>query len=332
MDYTILFFLVYVCLSVVRGSLFYIDASDQTCEKVTKMGNAQCCCDGCGNTTWGLACDGDLTGDAPGGACSAGEILGPEPDSEGYFGDSKPINTGPICYAPGDCYLQNWQYIFQCCPCPAGYVVSSGSPTPNCDPGAFYVGCISANEVLSRNYASRYTCITETTSTTLSPTSTCSIKCPTCTPSSESCDFYQCLESEYHCGPTGYPISYGYKYCEAYASSSSKFSSKGQAWISKTRLCLQQALIKDDTCKSSCTAVYNDAFESHTLCYIKSGVCGLTFHDYKAIFETVGDGLRTIQAMVQSVETATGCAGLKVFIAVLKVLRLKVPPALQGIG
>jgi hypothetical protein len=314
----IIFLLVYLCVGTARGSLYYLTASSLSCNKVTKLGNAQCCCDGCGVTTWGQACNGDLTGDAPGGACSPGQILGPEPDDAGYFGDSTPINTGPICYAPGDCYLQNWQNVFQCCPCPAGYIVYSGSSTPNCDPGAPCVGCTGASEVLSGNYASGYSCTTKMTSIISTPTSTSPADCPTCSPSSESCEFYQCLESEYHCGPTGYPIGYGYKYCEAYADASSQFSSKGQAWISKTRLCLQQALVKDATCKSSCKVVSGDAFASHKSCYVKSGVCGLTCKDYELIFETVGDELFSPQAVLQEIETGASCADMKFFLELIE--------------
>jgi hypothetical protein len=85
-------------------------------------------------------------------------------------------------------------------------------------------------------------------------------------------------------------------------------------------------------CKSFCTAISNDAFASHTLCYIKSGVCGLTLSDYKLIFETVGDELLATQAIVQSIETGAACVDLKVLLAVFKALGQKVPPWLQGLG
>jgi hypothetical protein len=38
----------------------------------------------------------------------------------------------------------------------------------------------------------------------------------------QTCDFYtQCLEKKYHCGPKGYPMGYGYVYCNKFTELSS---------------------------------------------------------------------------------------------------------------
>jgi len=337
-----------LCLPYAHGSLQCLDSSSLQCHTVTKMGIGQCCCDGCGNITWGTACAGDLVGDTPGGACEANEILGPEPDNEGYFGDSTTVITGGICYAPGNCSLTSWEYKFQCCTCPAGYeVYAAGSATPNCDGGAECCGCTGTNEILVGSDAAGFSCSTTTTLGTVvtpTPTSTKSISttsnpcgsetafptaCPT---SSTSCAFYICLENKYHCGASGYPLAFGYKYCEAYANSASSFSSAGQAWIQKTRLCLQKALAQDDKCMSSCSQVSSDAFGSHTMCYLQSGVCDLTLHDYYEIFVTVGAGLLLIDSFVQAVETGLACVDLKVLKFAAALAGVTLPPALQGVA
>jgi hypothetical protein len=133
-------------------------------------------------------------------------------------------------------------------------------------------------------------------------------------PSTEKCDFYTCLEAEYHCNGTeySYPITYGLKYCQAYTDNLSKFSTKGKTWISAVRLCLQEALLKDADCNADCKKVQDDAFASHEHCYVDNGVCDLPLDDWIAIFETVGIEtlVSTFQAFESSIDTASECYGL----------------------
>ncbi|OZJ06316.1 hypothetical protein BZG36_00725 [Bifiguratus adelaidae] len=136
--------------------------------------------------------------------------------------------------------------------------------------------------------------------------------CSTCTPSLTSCDFYSCLEDQYHCGPNGYPIGYGLKYCEKYTANADKFSTQGQQWIDNVRLCLQQDLLKDANCNSNCTAVNDDAFASHAGCYIQSGLCSLPPTDWIAIEETIGflTIFETWNAFKEALDAAGACAEL----------------------
>ena len=64
--------------------------------------------------------------------------------------------------------------------------------------------------------------------------------------SNQSCDFYtDCLEAKFQCGPDGYPIGYGYKYCDKFLEEYDEFSADGQKWIDGTLTCLKQALEPD---------------------------------------------------------------------------------------
>jgi hypothetical protein len=136
--------------------------------------------------------------------------------------------------------------------------------------------------------------------------------CSTCTPSPTTCDFYTCLESNYSCGPSGYPIGYGYKFCSKFGESYYSFSPKGQVWVNNVRQCLQESLIDDMSCNSSCSKIQSDAFGSHAGCYVRTGVCELPPSDWFEILHTVG--LKTLlgssPAILQALQTAEGCADL----------------------
>jgi len=45
------------------------------------------------------------------------------------------------------------------------------------------------------------------------------------------CSFYEdCLEARYHCGPDGYPLGYGKKYCNKFIATIDKFSPEAQVY------------------------------------------------------------------------------------------------------
>ena len=128
-------------------------------------------------------------------------------------------------------------------------------------------------------------------STALSPTSTCApgAQHELCNVSAIQCDFYTCLESQYHCQgtPWSYPIDYGYKYCMKYGKTLNDFSTAGQQWIYDTRLCLQNAIVSEADCESNCKEIQEKAFASHHACYVDDGICTL-FDDWNNIITTVG--------------------------------------------
>lgn len=92
-----------------------------------------------------------------------------------------------------------------------------------------------------------------------------------------SCEFYiLCLENTYHCGADGYPVGYGYKYCNKFTEHMSEFSESGQKWIEGTLVCLKKALLPlIDQNTTTCQLIHNAAFDSHPKCYVSNGFCEL---------------------------------------------------------
>jgi len=102
------------------------------------------------------------------------------------------------------------------------------------------------------------------------------------------CDWYkECLEERMQCGPEGYPIRYGNKYCNRFVDNLNEFSPKGQEWVKGTLSCLKISL-KDYLNKDRywCSNLERDAFKSHPECYAKNGFCSLLvdFSDYSSFF------------------------------------------------
>jgi hypothetical protein len=135
-------------------------------------------------------------------------------------------------------------------------------------------------------------------------------------PQPNDCNFYaQCIESRYHCGPTGYPIGYGQYYCNKFVMDASLLSSKGQTWMTNVMLCLQQDLVPYALGAaqgfSDCQALQDFAFSTHPTCYVDSGLCALPVTDWEAIVEKIV-GVTTLfdswDAFKATVEAAGGCA------------------------
>ncbi|KAJ7503076.1 hypothetical protein B0H11DRAFT_1987705 [Mycena galericulata] len=111
-------------------------------------------------------------------------------------------------------------------------------------------------------------------------------------PPPNSCSFYaDCLESRYHCGPTGYPLGYGQKYCTEFQTHRATLSAEGQKWMLETMHCLQESLVPDAigaaNASTTCAALEHKAFATHAGCYVRSGVCKLPPSDWGAVLEIV---------------------------------------------
>lgn len=93
-------------------------------------------------------------------------------------------------------------------------------------------------------------------------------ECYTSLVDSQTCSWYPlCLEEKYECGKTGYPIGYGYKYCNKFGQL--KTFPQARLWIEATLVCLKQRLtptLADDK-TMSCHELRNTAFATHPLCY-----------------------------------------------------------------
>ena len=105
----------------------------------------------------------------------------------------------------------------------------------------------------------------------------------------QDCSFYpDCLEAAYNCGPTGYPLGYGNKYCNKFLDNYVIYDKDGQAWIDGTLLCLKEALVPlvEDTTGQTCKTVNDFAFASHVGCYVNNGFCDLAFNFGHPVSET----------------------------------------------
>jgi len=92
------------------------------------------------------------------------------------------------------------------------------------------------------------------------------------------CSFYEdCLETRYHCGPDGYPLGYGKKYCNKFIAAIDKFSPEAQVYMLDVMECLQRALVPETTGpveprangRSPCDDLKRKAYESYAECYVQ---------------------------------------------------------------
>ena len=142
--------------------------------------------------------------------------------------------------------------------------------------------------------------------------------CPALVDTRYNCNFYsECLEEKFQCGPTGYPIGYGGKYCSKFVAHLDKFPQEAQVWIDKTLICLKKFLVPTfNEGVSTCRQVYNIAFNSHPKCYVDSGFCGLfpnpliripTIIALLGVFEI--KDMSNLSAFKQILQTAMMCGG-----------------------
>lgn len=103
-----------------------------------------------------------------------------------------------------------------------------------------------------------------------------------------SCEFYRCRERKHPCGNQGYYEGYGYKYCERFSQTTrSTMTTAGRDWVDCTLLCLQRYIHNNITENSSCNIVRERAFDSHSDCYVRCGVCSLPPGDLDRIMNTI---------------------------------------------
>ncbi|KAF2278738.1 uncharacterized protein EI97DRAFT_484357, partial [Westerdykella ornata] len=131
-------------------------------------------------------------------------------------------------------------------------------------------------------------------------------------PAENTCTFYtDCLEKKMQCGSSGYPIDYGLKYCKKFTAARGEFSARGKAWITKTMLCLQRALVPYATGeqKGTCAKLKEFAFATHPGCYVSSGVCALPPGDWEVIIKTVSikELFGSVDALKATLQTAGDC-------------------------
>jgi len=123
-------------------------------------------------------------------------------------------------------------------------------------------------------------------------------------PRRSDCTFYaSCLEQSVPCGPGGYALGFGDRYCKKFQAA--RLSPEGTAWTSSVMLCLEQALVPYEgpaRKSASCEEIAAAAFGSHPGCYTRpeASICFLPPDDVVAVFDTIGaDELFTARTRAQ---------------------------------
>jgi hypothetical protein len=104
------------------------------------------------------------------------------------------------------------------------------------------------------------------------------------------CEFYRCRErnSGNACGPRGYYLAFGEKYCDRFSRTlEPKLSPAGKRWLRKARICLMEHLDRNIPFDAPCATVKASAFDSHPGCYVTSGICFLPSSDWDLILGTI---------------------------------------------
>ncbi|KAF7366277.1 hypothetical protein MSAN_00883900 [Mycena sanguinolenta] len=150
-------------------------------------------------------------------------------------------------------------------------------------------------------------------------------------PVRNDCTFYtDCLEARYDCGPDGYPLAFGFHFCNKFADSKSELSSAGQVWMSNTMLCLQRALVPEATgapgAAATCADLKTKAFATHADCYVQSGLCSLPITDWEKIaFEIVGPGtlVDSFDALKATASVGVQCTEFFAKVVASNILRVR---------
>ncbi|CAI5437941.1 unnamed protein product [Caenorhabditis angaria] len=92
---------------------------------------------------------------------------------------------------------------------------------------------------------------------------------------SSICEAYKEVEKEFHCGSSGYPINYGYRYCMSFTSDKIRetFDNSGKSFIDCTTKCLIDKILTIAQKSKTCQQVQEKAFHSHVDCYLNCDFC-----------------------------------------------------------
>jgi len=132
------------------------------------------------------------------------------------------------------------------------------------------------------------------------------------------CSFYTtCMEAVRPCGPSGYSIGYGGRFCGMFTEQIESYSARGQVWVRNVRLCLQEALVPYvalalNGSSLSCGEIETFAFQSHVACYtdpLANGdssfsVCTLPITDWLTLLWTIRSSI--VQAFRRTIDQALG--------------------------
>jgi hypothetical protein len=133
-------------------------------------------------------------------------------------------------------------------------------------------------------------------------------------PQVRDCTFYaSCVERNVPCGPSGYAIGFGERYCNKFKAA--QLSPTGTAWASSVMLCLERSLVPYTTPEkksASCEQISQAAFDSHAACYTQpeASICFLPPPDVMTVFDTISaDELLAPRTLPQIEAVSATCVG-----------------------
>ncbi|KAH7694639.1 Protein W01A8.8, partial [Aphelenchoides avenae] len=108
--------------------------------------------------------------------------------------------------------------------------------------------------------------------------------------SCDGCNAYECVEGQKQCGPEGYPLGYGLKYCNRFFEPDvyDRYDEAGKKFIGCTKDCLIRKLqenVKQEP-SETCDALADFAFNSHVDCYTGCGFCDICKNNKAALLHT----------------------------------------------
>lgn len=109
-----------------------------------------------------------------------------------------------------------------------------------------------------------------------------------------SCHYYEEVQAQWHCGPSGYIESFAQPYCETYLRHRSDFSPQAQRVLQNIRYCLQTYL-KENFTGTTCQQLEDSGLASHEYCYLKNGYCDLGMKDLIKIMWVAKSEILNIQ-------------------------------------
>ncbi|KAI6229959.1 Stanniocalcin family protein [Aphelenchoides fujianensis] len=124
----------------------------------------------------------------------------------------------------------------------------------------------------------------------------------------EVCNEYRTFEHERQCGPKGYFLAYGERYCNKFLDSVSSFDEDGRKFIRCTATCLVDSMRSylDQHSSGTCAAIEHDAYRQHVKCYLKCGFCGACKANRRALLSVYKasdffsfDAMRTVLSVLR---------------------------------
>ncbi|KAI1702865.1 protein kinase domain-containing protein [Ditylenchus destructor] len=127
----------------------------------------------------------------------------------------------------------------------------------------------------------------------------------------QQCEKYREIENQVHCGESGYPLGYGYRYCRRFYEKLDEFTESGKKFVECAAKCLTDRLGEyiDQAQNVSCSNIHDYAYDTHPDCYVQCGFCSVITKsaNIKAFFDVIelkDLALRTV------LQTGAKCAGV----------------------